>query len=169
MEKNGKIGILFICLGNICRSPAAQGVMQHFVDQRNLTEYFNIDSAGEGSWHVGDLPDRRMRAHGGKRGYEFTHRARQFRAGTDFDRFDFIVTMDDENFRDISAMANGEEQRGKVVRMSGFFERFKGADSVPDPYYGGADAFERALDLIEDGCQNLLDYLIKKYNLRSYV
>ncbi len=169
MKKNGKIGILFVCLGNICRSPAAQGVMQHFVDQHDLVEFFNIDSAGEGSWHVGDLPDRRMRAHGSKRGYQFTHRARQFSASTDFDRFDLILTMDDENYHDISAMARSKEERGKVVRMSNFFAQFKGADSVPDPYYGGADAFERALDLIEDGCQNLLDYLIKTYNLQPYV
>ena len=116
MTKKGKIRILFICLGNICRSPAAHGVMQRLVDDSGLSGMFEIDSAGVGNWHVGDLPDARMRRHGKARGYVFDHRARQFDASTDFDRFDHIVTMDEENYRNITSMAQTESRRAQVIR-----------------------------------------------------
>ncbi len=159
MTAKRKISVLFICLGNICRSPAAQGVMQHLVDRQGLSSRFYIDSAGEGSWHIGQLPDTRMRRHGQLRGYTFDHRARQFSAQSDFARFDFIVTMDDANYADIVSMARTEEERRKVVKMSRYFCRYKGKTSVPDPYYGDAQDFDLALDLIEDGCSELLRHL----------
>lgn len=157
--KKRKIRILFICLGNICRSPAANGVMQKMVDDAGMAELFHIDSAGVGHWHVGELPDERMRRHGRARGYVFDHHARQFAAESDFDTFDYIVTMDEENYRNITAMAHNDEERGKVVKMSRYFTRHPNATSVPDPYYGGEHGFELALDLIEDGCSNLLETL----------
>lgn len=160
MIKKGKVRILFICLGNICRSPAAQGVMQQMVDDRGLAHRFSIDSAGIGGWHTGNLPDARMRRHGKKRGYDFSHRARQFDAATDFDEFDLIVTMDEQNHRDITRMASDDDDRGKVVRMSDYLKAHPDATSVPDPYYGGEQDFELALDLIEDGCENLLKELV---------
>ncbi|MGI6243432.1 MAG: low molecular weight protein-tyrosine-phosphatase [Prevotella sp.] len=159
MAKKGKIRILFICLGNICRSPAANGIMQKMVDQRGVTQQFHIDSAGIGNWHVGDLPDARMRRHGQARGYDFTHRARQFDAITDFDRFDIIVTMDEDNYHAITRMAGSERERRKVVRMTTYLKQHPQAISVPDPYYGDGSDFELALDLIEDGCKNLLEEL----------
>lgn len=148
--------LLFICLGNICRSPAAQGVMQHLVDRAQLADRFLIDSAGIGSWHVGDLPDQRMREHGKARGYDFDHHARQFDADSDFRRFDLIITMDDENYRRITDMAHTDEARRRVVPMRRFLEEGSGATSVPDPYYGDARDFDLALDLIEEGCSRLL-------------
>ncbi len=157
MSKKGKISILFICLGNICRSPAANAIMQKMVDDNGCSDQFEIDSAGVGNWHVGNLPDKRMREHGGKRGYSLDHRARQFSADTDFDMFDYIVTMDDENYRNITSMARSDEERQKVVKMSRYFKQYPEATAVPDPYYGGEQGFERALDLIEDGCRNLLE------------
>lgn len=160
MIRKGKIRILFICLGNICRSPAANGVMQKMVDDRQIGHRFDIDSAGIGNWHVGNLPDVRMRQHGKARGYDFSHRARQFDAASDFDKFDMIVTMDEENYRDITRMASDDDARRKVVRMSTYLKRYPQAASVPDPYYGGARDFELALDLIEDGCENLLKELV---------
>ncbi len=160
MTAKRKISVLFICLGNICRSPAAQGIMQHLVDSQGLSSRFYIDSAGEGSWHVGQLPDARMRRHGQLRGYTFDHRARQFKAQADFARFDFIVTMDEANYADIVSMARTDAERRKVLRMSSFFKRYKGKDSVPDPYYGDASDFNLALDLIEDGCSELLRHLV---------
>lgn len=157
--KKGKTSILFICLGNICRSPAAHGVMQHFISRAGLDAAYLVDSAGVGGWHVGNLPDERMRRHGLSRGYVFDHRARQFDATTDFDAFDLIVTMDEENYRNITSMATTEAHRGKVVRMREYFKNHPHATSVPDPYYGGDAGFELALDLIEDGCQHLLEDL----------
>lgn len=159
MTKKGKISILFVCLGNICRSPAAHGVMQHLVDSRGLSHRFFIDSAGVGNWHVGELPDSRMRRHGQRRGYVFDHHARQFSAAHDFDAFDYIVTMDEENHRNISDMARSEADRRKVTRMADFLRNHPGALSVPDPYYGGEADFDLALDLIEDGCSHLLTHL----------
>ena len=160
MIKKGKIRILFICLGNICRSPAANGVMQKLVDDRQMAHRFYIDSAGIGNWHVGSLPDVRMRRHGKVRGYDFSHRARQFDAANDFDEFDMIITMDEENYQDIMRMAPDDDARKRVVRMSKYLKLYPQATSVPDPYYGGARDFELALDLIEDGCKNLLRELI---------
>jgi protein-tyrosine phosphatase len=152
-----KIKILFICLGNICRSPAANAIMQKYVDDADLTAMFYIDSAGIGSWHVGQLPDQRMRFHGAKRGYNINHVARQFDARHDFADFDFIVVMDDENYQDICRKAHNDAERRKVIRMADYFNQYKGRTSVPDPYYGDGEDFELALDLIEDGCRSMLD------------
>ena len=157
-----KTKILFICLGNICRSPAANAIMQKYVDDAGLTDKFYIDSAGIGPWHVGQLPDKRMRQHGARRGYRIDHIARQFDARHDFDDFDYIVVMDDENYHDICRKAHNEADRRKVIRMADYFTKYKGRTSVPDPYYGDGEDFELALDLIEDGCEGMLDGLIYK-------
>lgn len=153
---NNKKRILFICLGNICRSPAAHAVMQHLVDERGCSNQYEIDSAGIGNWHVGQLPDKRMREHGRRRGYDLNHHARQFDARKDFAYFDQIVVMDEDNYRYITSQADNATARGKVVRMADYFTRHKDATSVPDPYYGGPEDFELALDLIEDGCEGLI-------------
>lgn len=157
-----KTKILFICLGNICRSPAANAVMQDYVDKVGLTDKFVIDSAGIGPWHVGQLPDKRMRQHGGKRGYKIDHIARQFDASRDFDDFDYIVVMDDENYKNITRQSRNDADRQKVIRMADYFIKYKGRTSVPDPYYGGDSDFELALDLIEDGCRGILNKLTNK-------
>lgn len=157
-----KTKILFICLGNICRSPAANAIMQHYVDEDGLTDSFFIDSAGIGPWHVGQLPDRRMRTHGQRRGYRIDHIARQFDKTRDFDFFDFIVVMDEDNYRNITLQARNDKERRKVIRMADYLTDHKGRDSVPDPYYGGDADFELALDLIEDGCRGMLDALAVK-------
>lgn len=155
-----KIKILFVCLGNICRSPAAQGVMERLVKERGVAERFEIDSAGLYGGHAGDLPDSRMRAHAHRRGLNLTHRSRQVRE-SDFDRFDIIVAMDDSNYDRLRAMAPTPEDEKKVVRMADLFTQHPWADCVPDPYYDGAEGFENALDLIEDGCETLLQRLIE--------
>jgi protein-tyrosine phosphatase len=151
-----KTKLLFICLGNICRSPAAHAVMQKYVEDAGVEHLFEIDSAGIGPWHVGELPDRRMRQHGAKRGYDVSHIARQFDPNYDFARFDYIVVMDEENYANITRRAHNDEERQKVIRMADYITRHPGATTVPDPYYGGAEGFELALDLIEDGCEGLL-------------
>lgn len=163
MNESLKYSILFVCLGNICRSPAAQAVMQRLVDERGLTDRFYIDSAGIGAWHIGDLPDKRMRVHARARGYELTHRARQVRAA-DFDDFDLIVGMDATNVEDLHYKTATIEQQDKVVMMGDYIRQFPHYDHVPDPYYEGSEGFELVLDLLEDACDNLLDRIIKQNN-----
>ena len=164
MTESGKYSVLFICLGNICRSPAAQAVMQAMVDDRGLTDRFYIDSAGIGGWHIGDLPDKRMRVHARPRGYELTHRARKIQS-SDFEDFDLIVGMDAANVDDLRELAPSPQQMDKVVMMGDYIRRFPHHDYVPDPYYEGSEGFELVLDLLEDSCDNLLDQIIKQNNI----
>ena len=164
MTEDRKYSILFVCLGNICRSPAAQAVMQHMVDERGLTDRFYIDSAGTGGWHVGDLADKRMRVHARPRGYELTHRARTVQA-SDFEDFDLIVGMDAANVDDLCRKAATIEQQDKVVMMGDYIRRFPHYDYVPDPYYEGSEGFELVLDLLEDACDNLLERILEQNNI----
>ncbi len=150
--------ILFICLGNICRSPAAEGIMKKKLEDRGLSDKYLVDSAGIGNWHVGQLPDIRMRRHGAAHGYTFDSRARQFNE-KDFNRFDYIVTMDAENHSAIVSKASTETERQKVVRMSQFLREHPGIQSVPDPYYGGDNDFELVIELLEDACDGLIEYI----------
>ncbi len=164
MTETGKYNVLFICLGNICRSPAAQAVLQRMVDERGLTEHFFIDSAGIGGWHIGDLPDKRMRVHARPRGYELTHRARKVQCA-DFEDFDLIVGMDASNVDDLRSLAATIEQQDKVVMMGDYIRQYPNYDYVPDPYYEGSEGFELVLDLLEDACDNLLNQIIKQNNI----
>ena len=164
MKESLKYNLLFVCLGNICRSPAAQGVMQRLVDERGLTDRFYIDSAGMGGWHVGDLPDKRMRVHARQRGYELTHRARKVQF-SDFEDFDLIVGMDASNVDELCSMAATIEQQDKVVMMGDYIRQFPHYDYVPDPYYEGSEGFELVLDLLEDACDNLLNGIIEQNNI----
>lgn len=152
--------VLFVCLGNICRSPAANGVMQAIVDARGDSVEWVIDSAGTGDYHTGDLPDRRMRIHAARRGYDLTHRARQVRE-SDFDDFDLIIPMDASNERNLLRIAPTPEAQAKVVPMAQWIDLSSRYDHVPDPYYEGAEGFELVLDLLENGCNNLYHDLNK--------
>lgn len=151
--------LLFICLGNICRSAAADAVMHSLVDRAGLGRRILIDSAGIGGWHAGQLPDARMRRHGALRGYSVDHRARQFRGAADMERFDWVLVMDHENFQDTVEQCETEEQRQKVLYLSRFLRHHPGRHVIPDPYYGGDAGFEDVLDLLEDACGGLLDCL----------
>lgn len=153
-----KISILFVCLGNICRSPAAEGVMRHMAEERGVSSCLELDSAGLYGGHAGDSPDSRMRVHAFQRGYSLIHRSRKVRE-SDFDRFDLIVAMDDSNYDNLRRMAPTVEDERKVVRMIDFVRGYPQYDSVPDPYYEGAEGFETVLDLLEDGCVNLFEVL----------
>jgi protein-tyrosine phosphatase len=162
LNSNEKYKILFVCLGNICRSPAAQAVMQRLVDERGLTERFLIDSAGTSGYHDGDLPDRRMRVHARPRGYELTHRSRRVE-GSDFEEFDLIIAMDAANASDLRELAATPEEVRKIELISPYINH-PHYDYVPDPYYEGSEGFELVLDLLEEACNNLLDKLIEKTN-----
>lgn len=155
-----KTKILFVCLGNICRSPAAEGVMQRLVEEHGLGDHFEIDSAGTYSGHHGQLPDPRMRRHASRRGYNLTHRARPIESD-DFDYFDIIVAMDEGNRRNLMQLASSPQQQAKIVMMGDYIVKLRAHyDYVPDPYYEGAEGFELALDLLEDACGNLLNDII---------
>lgn len=149
--------ILFVCLGNICRSSTAEGVMLHLLKKAGLESEFVIDSAGILSYHQGELPDSRMRAHAARRGYELVHRSRPV-CTDDFDQFDLILGMDDRNIADLKERAPSVEASKKIHRMTDYCTRFT-ADHVPDPYYGGAEGFEQVIDLLEDACFGLLTSL----------
>lgn len=150
--------ILFVCLGNICRSPAAEGVMQALLKERGLEDQFILDSAGLYGGHAGELPDKRMRVHAQRRGLSLTHRSRPVRT-SDFDEFDLIVGMDHSNISGLKRLAPSIEAEQKIVPMTKFLRRHPGWDHVPDPYYEGAEGFELVLDLLDDACAGLLDTL----------
>ncbi len=154
LKQRERVRVLFVCLGNICRSPAAEGVMQSVVRGHNDDDFWIIDSAGTGGWHVGDLPDRRMRIHAQRRGYNLTHICRQVRV-SDFDEFDIIIGMDSANVDDLRDMAPTVDDAAKVVPMAIFVDMAMKCQSIPDPYYEGADGFELVLDLLESGCEGL--------------
>ena len=154
------MNILFVCLGNICRSPMAEVAFQRIIDREHATERFRIDSAGLIGFHAGELPDSRMRYHAGKRGYSLSHRSRPF-TRADFDRFDMIIGMDDQNISGLHNQAHTLDEKNKIYRMTDFCRNIN-ADHVPDPYYGGDQGFENVIDLLEDACEGLFNSLSNK-------
>ena len=146
--------VLFVCLGNICRSPTAEAVMRGLVEERGLSETIEIDSAGTGDWHIGKRADPRAIEAAARRGVELTSRARQV-GEADFADFDLIVAMDRTNHENLVAIAGGDDSKVRLLREYG-------GDTdpdVPDPYFGGDDGFEEVLDIIERNCNLLLDDL----------
>ena len=156
LQTKGKTKILFVCLGNICRSSSAEGVMKQLIEQAGREDEFIIDSAGILSYHQGELPDCRMRAHAARRGYDLPHRSRPV-CTDDFYDFDLIIGMDDRNIDDLKDRAPSVEAWKKIHRMTEYCTKFTHADHVPDPYYGGAEGFEYVLDVLEDACAGLLE------------
>lgn len=153
-EEGKGVKVLFVCLGNICRSPAAEGLMEAVVAEHDDGRNWVIDSAGTGDYHVGDLPDNRMRIHARRRGYELTHRCRQI-SESDFDRFDLIIGMDESNLRNLRRLAPTVEAERKIMPMAAFFDVATRYDYVPDPYYEGAEGFELVLDLLQSATDKL--------------
>jgi protein-tyrosine phosphatase len=150
--------ILFVCMGNICRSPTAEGVMRSLLLEAGLQERIEVDSAGTGGWHAGDPPDARATEAARARGIALAGAARQV-GPEDFERFDMLVAMDRENLRDLLAMAPDEDAAEKVRLLREFDAAAAGDLDVPDPYYGGARGFERVLDLVTAACRGLIDEL----------
>ncbi|HUX93999.1 MAG TPA: low molecular weight protein-tyrosine-phosphatase [Ignavibacteriaceae bacterium] len=147
--------ILFVCLGNICRSPAAEGIMHGFIKSEGLENQIEVDSAGTMGYHTGEKADPRMRKHASQRGYDLTSLARRFNPEKDFRNFDYIVTMDNQNYEDVISMDRKNEYSSKILKMAQFCKTHK-VNEVPDPYYSGSEGFENVLDILEDGCNNLL-------------
>ena len=149
--------LLFVCMGNICRSPTAEGVMRHLLREEGLEDEIVIDSAGTGAWHAGNPPDRRATAAARQRGIVLDGAARQVRP-SDFEEFDLLLVADRENLADLRAIAPDDAARAKVRLLREFDPASAGAPDldVPDPYYGGPDGFEDVLDLVEGACRGLL-------------
>ncbi len=149
--------VLFVCLGNICRSPAAQGVAAAYAEAYGLKDAV-FDSGGFYGGHAGDLPDSRMRSAAFQRGYRLDHRSRTVRR-QDYAYFDLIIGMDDRNMDDLYRTAATPEEERKLFRMTDFCVDHSGERYVPDPYYEGAAGFQLVLDLLEDGCDTLVSLL----------
>jgi protein-tyrosine phosphatase len=156
-----KVKILFVCLGNICRSPMAEGMMKHLVKEQKLENEFFIDSAGTAAYHIGNLPDSRMRATAARHGINLDSKARQFKTH-DFDDFDLIVAMDSSNKSNILKLARNKQDEEKVKMMRAFDEASFRFDDVPDPYYGGDAGFENVYQILKRSCGNLLKELTNK-------
>lgn len=147
--------ILFICLGNICRSCTAEEIFRTMVHKAGCDVAFHIDSAGLINYHEGELPDKRMRSHAADHGYYLTHRSRPITMA-DFDKFDLIIAMDERNRDNLLSMAPNEAARSKVVMMADYLQHHEDVTIIPDPYYGGAKGFELVIELLEDACEGLL-------------
>ncbi|CAD5923478.1 Putative low molecular weight protein-tyrosine-phosphatase slr0328 [Planktothrix tepida] len=158
--------LLFVCLGNICRSPAAENIMNHLIDQANLSDRIICDSAGTSSYHIGSSPDRRMTQTAKQRGITMVGKARQFKQN-DFEAFDLILAMDQDNYQNILYLDPSGKYRHKVKLMCEFC-RHHTLKEVPDPYYGGAEGFNQVIDLLLDSCEGLLDFVIQEEGLKDF-
>lgn len=150
--------ILFVCLGNICRSPSAEAVFNGLLNRKGLDGQFEVDSAGTSGWHAGEPADRRMKQHASQRGYHLTSISRKFNPVVDFERFDLIIGMDDENISALKSLARDDNDLKKIKKMTDFRREWS-YNEIPDPYYGGEEGFELVLDLLEDSCEGLIEKL----------
>ena len=163
-QSGDKLSVLFVCLGNICRSPLAEGVFKHLVSEAGLANRFDIDSAGTASYHVGDPPDDRTSAVARARGIELTSKARQV-IRDDLQRFDYVLVMDSQNYKNVKRLAGREAPRAEVRLLREFDSKADRDLDVPDPYYGGTRGFEAVHDIVERSCRGLLDYLRDQHDL----
>ena len=149
--------ILFVCLGNICRSPAAEGIFNQKIKERDLENLFVVDSAGTGSWHVGNLPDPRMCASALSRGIELTSRSRQIEEN-DLYEFDQILVMDKDNLDAVKSLTQDDKSPlNSKIKLILSYSKNSQLDEVPDPYYGGQNGFDKVLDLLDDAMDGLID------------
>lgn len=153
--------ILFVCLGNICRSSTAEEVFRTLTHRRGISRQFEVDSAGISSYHEGELPDARMRSAARQFGYELVHRSRPVRE-SDFSHFDLLIAMDESVERSLLRLASTEEAKLKVRRMADYLSVPRPQRDIPDPYYGGAEGFRNVVALLEDACAHLLQQLEAK-------
>ena len=158
--------MLFVCLGNICRSPLAEGILIHLIKEQGLEEKIAVDSAGTANYHIGERPDPRTIQNAFENGVELPSRARQF-SRDDFSRFDYIIPMDSSNRNNIQYLENTESNPSyKIIKMRSFDPQNKNAD-VPDPYYGGEEGFQNVFEILYRSNQSFLNYLIEQHNLKA--
>ncbi len=157
ITKENPFKIVFVCLGNICRSPTAEGIFQHLVNERGLQPYFYIDSAGTSAYHIGEPANSKSRQVAEQQGVKLQSRARRFEAG-DLEEFDLILAMDSENHENLQRLDRNSSFNGKI-RMMREYDPQPGDGEVPDPYYGGMDGFQHVFEVLKRSCEALLDEL----------
>ncbi|MHB1117091.1 low molecular weight protein-tyrosine-phosphatase [Sideroxydans sp.] len=158
-----KVGVLFVCMGNICRSPTAEAVFSHCVEKAGLADVIHIDSVGTHDYHIGDAPDPRTQQAAKRRGYEMSGlRGRQVEVG-DFARFDYVLAMDEANLSNLQRLRPRDAQSQLGLFLE--FAEHHSEREVPDPYYGGGDGFERVLDMVEDAAEGLLEHIRRRHLL----
>ena len=158
------IKVLFVCLGNICRSPLAEGVFNKLIKERKTDHLFSCDSAGTSNYHIGELPDPRTLKKVDEYGLLLDHRGRQF-SERDFEDFNYILAMDQSNHGHIKRMAERVDQNGSQLFLMRDFDNQSSGDNVPDPYYGGEDGFQHVYELLMESNNNFLNYLVKEHQL----
>lgn len=161
MSEDGKIKVLFVCLGNICRSPTAEGVFRRLVTERGLADRFLIDSAGTGGWHAGEPPDNRAQAEAKRRGVDISKLAARQVRKNDFADFDYVLAMDRMNLRDLHALCRSGEKNCVQLFMD-FAPQYPERE-VPDPYYGGPAGFAHVFELLEAASQGFLEHVLKQH------
>lgn len=157
-----QVKVLFVCLGNICRSPLAEGIFRFKVSERGLKDQFKIDSCGTSDFHIGEKPDERSVANAKKNGVDYMHRGRQLKK-SDFYDFHYILPMDDLNLRDIEKL-KPQDATAKVMKMRALDDGDQNGD-VPDPYYGGENGFQLVFDILDHSTDKLLEELIERHSL----
>lgn len=158
-----KIRVLFICLGNICRSPAAETLFAHHVASRSMDDLFEIDSCGTGGWHAGERADERMRSTAIRHNLEITHRARQIKS-EDFEIYDYLLVMDYQNLADVKAL--NQKMSHKVAMITDYSRDFT-AQIIPDPYFGDMEGFENVFTLLKKVTGQVADTIIHKHSAKS--
>jgi protein-tyrosine phosphatase len=159
-----EISVLFVCLGNICRSPLAEGVFRHALDEEGLTDRFRVDSAGTGSWHVGESPDHRSVRSAATHGVTLTGHARQVQP-EDFDRFDYIVAMDQSNLSHLQQYQTNVGGDAVLYLLREFDPEGGPGAEVPDPYYGGPNGFEEVYKIVDRSCRAFLDHVLDEHGI----
>ncbi len=157
------IRVLFVCLGNICRSPLAEGVLLHALRDKGLDTQVSVDSAGTSNYHIGDSPDPRTMRNARENNIILTSKARQFKE-PDLEKFDYILAMDRSNYQNILRLDSGQRYQDKVILLREFDPLDKGAD-VPDPYFGGEDGFGQVFEIVDRSVRTFLDHLIERHSL----
>ena len=158
------VRILFVCLGNICRSPLAEGVFRKLVEERGLSEYFDIDSAGNGSWHIGESPDDRMQKTAREHGITLGHQTARRVTPADLDEYDHVLVMDNKNRRRMRQV-DGHDTHEQKIQLFRSFDPEPGDMEVPDPYFGGEDGFEHVYRIVERTAERLLDQLVEQHDI----
>ncbi len=159
-----EVKVLFVCMGNICRSPSGEAVMNSYIRKSGLFDKIKCDSAGTIAYHAGEPADSRMQRHAKKRSYNLTGISRQV-IKSDFDEFDYIIAMDNDNYTDLEKLFMPSAMySGKLKRMTDYCTK-PNPGYVPDPYYGGSDGFEQVLDILEDACEGLLKHICNEHNI----